>query len=157
MSISKSGRWVTGGLMLSLALVTASCGGDGDATTTPPTSAPGSASGGTTIAITEKDFSIAADPGSAPAGAVTFQVTNEGPSVHEFVVFKTDLAEDALPVDGGTVDEESSELTAVDEIEDIAVGSSPTLDVDLDSGAYVLICNVAGHYESGMHTAFTVS
>ena len=45
---------------------------------------------------------------SAPAGEVTFNVTNKGPEdVHEFVVFETDLAPDALPtVADGSVDEE---------------------------------------------------
>jgi uncharacterized cupredoxin-like copper-binding protein len=149
--------WTLGGVTLAVALVGAACGGGDDETTTPPAGDTGSAAGGATVAVTEKDFAIALDPASAGAGAVTFAVTNDGPSVHEFVVFQTDLAPDALPTDGGVVDEESTELSAVDEIEDIAIGATQNLDVDLDAGSYVLICNVPGHYESGMHAAFTVS
>jgi len=55
------------------------------------------------------------------------------------------------------VDEEGEGLEAVDEIEDIEAGTSPTLTVDLDAGSYVLICNITGHYDAGMHTALTVT
>ena len=32
-----------------------------------------------------------------------------------------------------------------------------SLDVSLKAGSYVIICNLPGHYASGMHTAFTVT
>lgn len=122
-----------------------------DTTTTAPT-------GTGDVGVAEKDFEISLDSSSAPAGEVTFTVANAGPSVHEFVVFKTDLAADQLPTDNkGDVDESGAGVTHIDEIEDIAAGSTDsTLKVDLESGAYVLICNLPGHYGLGMHTAFTV-
>jgi uncharacterized cupredoxin-like copper-binding protein len=43
------------------------------------------------------------------------------------------------------------------EQEDIASGSDTTLSVDLQPGHYVIICNITGHYEAGMHTELTVS
>ena len=105
----------------------------------------------------EKDFSIALDTSTASAGALSFAVHNEGPAVHEFVVFKTDLAEDALPTsDDGTVDEEGEGVQHVDEIEDIAAGSTTSLDVNLDAGKYVLICNLPEHYAQGMHASLTI-
>ena len=64
------------------------------------------------------DFSIELSTTEVPAGAVTFDISNEGPSVHEFVVFKTDLAPDHLPVTSGAVDEEGEGLEPVDEVED---------------------------------------
>ena len=74
---------------------------------------------------------------SAPAGDVTFNVTNTGPEdIHEFVVFMTDLAPDALPTaPDGSVDEEGEGVELIDEIEDIAVGDTPTLTVALDAGS----------------------
>lgn len=112
-------------------------------------------SGGAAIGVTEKDFEINLDETSADAGEVTFDITNDGPSEHEFVVFKTDLAEDALPLaDDGSVSEEGEGLEVVDEVEDIAPDSSPSLTVDLDAGSYVIICNLPGHYKQGMHTSF---
>ena len=142
-------------------LLAAGCGGDTNtptATTPAPSPSESSPAAGGTVNVTEKDFSIAVDPTSATAGTVDFAISNEGPSVHEFVVFKTDLAPDALPTSSdGSVDEEGEGVTHIDEKEDIAVGSSTTLDVTLDAGNYVLICNLPGHYASGMHVALTVA
>ncbi len=120
----------------------------------PGTAATGVAGDGT-IVTSEKDFGIALEETSTPAGSITFDITNDGPSTHEFVVFKTDLAEDALPVDGSTVTEESLDL--VDEAEDIAPGVGTSLTVDLEPGSYVVICNIEGHYTAGMHAALTVT
>jgi uncharacterized cupredoxin-like copper-binding protein len=116
-------------------------------------SSTGSAAGG--VSATEKDFSITLSSSTGTAGPVTFNITNEGPSTHEFVVIQTDDAPDALPVKNGTVDE--SGLTIVDENEDIAPSTTGTLSVDLKAGSYVIICNLPAHYEQGMHAGFTVS
>jgi uncharacterized cupredoxin-like copper-binding protein len=145
---------VTAAIVLGLAACSSSSSSSTpttDTTTTAPTSTGD-------VGVAEKDFSISLDSSSAPAGEVTFTVANAGPSVHEFVVFKTDLAADQLPTDNkGDVDESGAGVTHIDEIEDIAAGSTDsTLKVDLESGAYVLICNLPGHYGLGMHTAFTV-
>jgi uncharacterized cupredoxin-like copper-binding protein len=144
-----------------LCLVAAACGDDDGGTT----AATGAATGGaTTVDVTVQEFAVIPASSSAPAGDVTFDVTNKGPDdTHEFVVFKTDLAPDALPtVADGSVDEEGEGLEAIDEIEDIAVGDTPTLTVSLDAGNYVFICNVydkaekEAHYQEGMRVAFTV-
>ncbi len=110
------------------------------------------------VGATEADFSITLDADSAPAGDVTFDIQNDAGQTHEFVVFKTDLAPDALPVDDkGAVDETGEGVTHIDEVEDITGGSSKSLTVKLDAGSYVLICNLPGHYAQGMHTGFTVT
>jgi uncharacterized cupredoxin-like copper-binding protein len=135
-------RWLAVPMILGLVLVTARCSSDDD--------------GG--VAVTLADFTITADPDSASAGEVTFDVTNDAEQTHEFVVFQTDLAADQLPTDeGGDVDEAGAGVELVDEIEDIEGGSTQSLAVNLDAGSYVLICNLPGHYEQGMHTGFTVS
>ena len=118
--------------------------------------------GGGGVKATESDFKIELGSSSAKSGEVTFNVENKGPSVHEFVVFKTDLAPDALPTkqdENGIeiVDEEGQGVEHIDEIEDIAVGSSQDLKVNLAAGKYVLICNLPAHYKQGMHAAFTVT
>ena len=109
------------------------------------------------IAVTEMDFAIEPSPTSAPAGKVAFDIQNEGPQTHEFVVFKTDLDPADLPTNAdGTVDEEGQGVKHIDEVEDIAACTSESLAVNLAAGNYVLICNLPGHYASGMHTAFTI-
>lgn len=129
-------------MVLGLALVTAGCSSDDD--------------GG--VGVTLADFTITADPDSASAGEVTFDVTNDAEQTHEFVVFQTDLAADQLPTEeGGDVDEAGEGVEHVDEVEDIEGGSTQSLTVNLDSGSYVLICNLPGHYGQGMHAGFTVS
>ena len=120
----------------------------------------GACSSGGGVQATEKDFAITLGDSSAPSGDVTFNIRNDGPSTHEFVVFKTDLAEDALPTkkENGAVivDEEGQGVTHIDEVEDIASGDSQDLTVKLDPGKYVLICNLPTHYQLGMHATFTV-
>lgn len=154
------------GMVFALALVASACGGDdgggnttggNTGTTTGATAATGASASGTIVSGTEKDGAIALDPSSVAAGDVTFDVTNKGPSVHEFVVFQTDLAEDAIPTADGLIDESAEGLTLVDEIEDIAVGATPNLTVTLDAANYVVVCNILGHYDAGMHAAFTVT
>ena len=115
--------------------------------------------GGGSVTATEKDFNIALDATSVDAGSVTFTIHNDGPSMHEFVVFKSDLKSSELPLDisEGTVDENGAGLTSVDEQEDIASGTDATLTVTLDAGSFVVICNLPGHYQQGMHASLTVS
>jgi uncharacterized cupredoxin-like copper-binding protein len=141
-------------LLPSLALVLASCAA---ATPTP--------AAGTTIAVTLQEWAVVSAQASAPAGEVTFSVTNEGPAdVHEFVVMKTDLDPGDLPIlEDGSVDEAGEGIEEVaGEIEDIAVGATMDLTVTLAAGNYVLLCNIytaeedEAHYEMGMRTAFTV-
>lgn len=116
-------------------------------------SAGGTSSGG--VSATEKDFEIDLASSTAPVGSVTFNISNEGPSTHEFVIIKTDDAPDALPTKNGEVNEDG--LNVVDEQEDIAPSTTATITTNLDAGSYVIICNVPGHYQLGMHTAFTAS
>ena len=150
-----------------LSLVAAACGDDDEGGTTAATGgATGLTVSGATVDVTVQEFAVLPAQDSAPAGDVTFYVTNTGPEdTHEFVVFKTDLAPDALPTaPDGSVDEEGEGVELIDEIEDIAVGDTPMLTVSLDAGRYVFICNIVEeegdetivHYQQGMRTGFTV-
>jgi uncharacterized cupredoxin-like copper-binding protein len=107
------------------------------------------------VGVELSEWKVVPAAATAAAGPVSFAVTNKGTQVHEFVVVKTDTKADALPVVDNKIDE--SALTPVDEIEDIAVGASPTLDVTLEAGHYVLLCNIETHYEQGMGADFDVS
>jgi uncharacterized cupredoxin-like copper-binding protein len=165
-------RWLAGIAIVSLLL--AGCTGE---TSSPAASTAGGggtasaggspgAGGGGTVAVTLQEWSVNLDADSAPAGEVTFQVTNDGPAdIHEFVVIRTDLDPGDLPVDeNGVVDESGEGIDeVVDEIEDIAVGDTQELTVTLDAGNYVLLCNIwseeeqESHYQMGMRTAFTAT
>jgi uncharacterized cupredoxin-like copper-binding protein len=120
--------------------------------------------GGTTVNVTLQEFAVVPDADSAPAGDITFVVTNDGPNdVHEFVIIKTDLDPGDLPVDEhGAVTEAGEGMEVIDEIEDLAVGDTAELTATLEAGNYVLICNIydetelEAHYAEGMRIAFTV-
>ena len=161
--------WVAAVAVLSL--VSAGCSSGDDAGTTGASGA-SSASGGSgeqtgaagAIDVTLQEYAIIPGAASATTGTVTFDVTNAGPDdVHEFVVIKTDLAPDALPTNkDGTVDEEAAGLEPQGEVEDVAVGDTQSLTLDLSAGNYVFICNIyeddthEAHYQEGMRVAFTV-
>jgi uncharacterized cupredoxin-like copper-binding protein len=110
-----------------------------------------------TIDASVKEFSVTLDSAEAAAGKVSFKVQNSGSIAHEFVVFRTDLATDKVTVKDGQADEEETGLSHVDEVEGIAPGSSKTLSVDLPPGRYLLICNLPGHFQGGMHVNLQVS
>lgn len=115
----------------------------------------GSESAGDGVPATLTDFAIDLERTSAPAGPVTFDITNGGATVHEFEVLRTDTGADALPVDSGVVQTSADGIEIVDEVEEIAPGTGASLSVELPAGTYAVICNVSGHYEQGMFTSFT--
>jgi uncharacterized cupredoxin-like copper-binding protein len=116
--------------------------------------------GPTKIDVSLKTYTITPSATTAKAGEITFHITNDATDqAHEFVVFKSDLPEDQLPLNAeGVVDEEAPGLTLIDEAEDIEPGVSKDLTVTLEPGNYILVCNTAlnQHYTHGMHITFVV-
>jgi uncharacterized cupredoxin-like copper-binding protein len=110
----------------------------------------------TTLKVSEKDYAIGLPQTEAPAGRFTFVISNEGPTTHEFVIVKTDLAAGSLPVENDEVNEDDSRLQHIDEVEDVKAGDSASFTVDLPAGHYAFICNITAHYGLGMHADFTV-
>ena len=120
----------------------------------------GCASGPTKVDVALTTYKITLSTETAKAGDVVFHVHNDATDqVHEFVVFKTDLPEDQLPLTAeGIVDEEGAGITFINEVEDVTQGTSKDLTVTLEPGRYVLLCNTSEnqHYSHGMHHVFTV-
>jgi uncharacterized cupredoxin-like copper-binding protein len=114
------------------------------------------------INATLTTYKIELSKNTARAGDITFHVENQATDLkHEFVIFKTDLPEDQLPLTPeGAVDEEGAGVTHIDEVE-VEAGQSADLSVNLEPGRYVIICNINDnneqHYMHGMHTVFTVN
>jgi uncharacterized cupredoxin-like copper-binding protein len=113
---------------------------------------------GATIPVTLEDYRITSPVATLPAGIVSFDVSNRGPSTHEFVIFETDRPADQLPLgeDGLTIDEDSPFLRHIGEFSQVDIGRTGTLVLRLPPGRYVLVCNLEGHYLGGMHLAMTV-
>jgi plastocyanin len=128
-----------------LALFTiAGCGGDDDdetVATTPPTTtgatgATGAQGQAQEVDISETDFELDPSDPTVKAGTVTFNVTNDGDTTHN------------LEVEGDGVEEELEQ--------DLAVGESGELTVDLEPGTYEMYCPIANHRDLGMEGEVTV-
>ena len=123
---------------------------------------PGETMAAGTVHVAETDspaFTITGEGGGAiaspTAGSITFEVHNNGTVEHSFYVFKTDTDQAALALSGTKVDETKAG-TKIGEIASIPKGTIKTLPVTLAAGKYVIFCNIAGHYQQGMHAAFQV-
>ena len=129
--------------LVALALVAVSCAAPAE---TAPT--------GSQVVAELSDYKITVSVPSVKAGKIKIGVRNLGNMEHSFQVLKTDLPPDNLPVDGASA--KAKEDGRVGEIASIPAGKSSAVSVDLTPGKYVFICNIAGHYQLGMHTGFTV-
>ncbi len=149
-----------------LALLLAACAADPTptptatpvptATATPePTATPTPAVSAVSVELGE--YYVTPSVASVPAGTVDFTITNVDRRDHIFIVIKTDLAPDALVMDGGAADPAASG-TVLGEIprEELGPGVTAAASFELDAGSYVLICNRGSHYSRGMTAAFTV-
>jgi uncharacterized cupredoxin-like copper-binding protein len=112
------------------------------------------APGGSQVVAEMTDYKITVNVPSVKAGKIKIGVRNLASMEHSFEVLKTDLLHDKIPVDGGSA--KAKEDGKVGQIPSIPAGKSAAVTVDLTPGKYVFICNIAGHYQLGMHIGFTV-
>ena len=133
------------GLLTSTVFVLTGCGGGSSAGTTPATSTPAaaapassttSAAAGTTVDVTEKEFSIALSQNTFQPGTYTFKVTNQGQFPHN------------LTIEGPGVDSTATPT--------LQGGQSGDVTVTFQSGSYELWCSVDSHKDRGMDMMITV-
>ncbi|MBX3285706.1 MAG: hypothetical protein R2746_07060 [Acidimicrobiales bacterium] len=110
------------------------------------------------VTVELKDFEVGLSTARTESGRVVFDLENTGPTVHELVVARTDLASGELPLgsDGLSVDEDTPKVRVLGEDESVQLDERHQLDLDLDPGHYVLFCNLEGHYLGGMHVDLEV-
>jgi uncharacterized cupredoxin-like copper-binding protein len=145
-------------ILAMLAITAALIAACSPAAATAPAAQPAAAAkvAGGTINATLTDMKVTVDHTSISAGPVTFVVKNSGAILHELVVIQTDVAQDKMVMgteEVGKMDETGN----VGETGDVLAGESKAFTVNLPAGHYVLMCNEVGHYEAGMHVAFTVN
>lgn len=119
--------------------------------------ATGFAYGTPNLDMSKATMGITATPAVAKAGKVTFKVKNSSKdTIHEMIVMYRGDSKEPLPyiTDENRVDEDKAGDKG--EVSELDPGASGTLTVDLKPGKYVLICNVPGHFATGMWTEFTV-
>jgi uncharacterized cupredoxin-like copper-binding protein len=117
---------LTAAVSVTLAACSSSKGG-GSGTSHPAT---GGSASGTTVQVTEKDFSISLARNTFTPGSYTFEVTNDGPSSHN------------LTVNGPGVDNTATPT--------LDAGSKGNVTVTFEKGSYELYCSIPGHKERGM-------
>ena len=93
------------------------------------------------------------------AGQANFSITNIGTVQHELLVFKSDLAPSAYPVDNkGNIIEDGPGITLVSRGAKIDPGTTQPRTVDLTQpGSYLFVCNLPGHFKAGMFRVVTVT
>jgi uncharacterized cupredoxin-like copper-binding protein len=106
------------------------------------------------VAVHMQDYKVILSVPTVKAGTVKFGIKNEGGMEHSFELIRTDLPFDKLPT---TADAKAKEDGLIKQVKSIAVGKVSVVSADLAAGKYVIICNVAGHYQLGMRAAFTVN
>ena len=108
---------------------------------------------------------LSADQSSVPHGTISFVVTNAGAVKHEMVILPMAASQVAgtRPFGGDAkVDEagsmgEASNSGGSGSGEGIEPGASSRVTVTLAPGRYELVCNLMGHYVSGMYRQLTVT
>jgi len=102
-------------------------------------------------------MALRVDRPTVKAGKVMFDVVNwSEKNVHEALLVSVGKQAGDLPYDTKKSRVPEQQVKVLGETEDLQPNASKTFEVTLDPGTYMLICNVAGHYASGMATPFTV-
>ena len=131
-------------LLCALVLLVAACGSNEPATLPSDVQ----------VTVDMKEYSVTVSPATIKAGTIKFGIRNVGTMAHQFDLIKTDLAADKLPIDTATA--KAKEDGMVKQVLNIQAGKVATASADLQPGHYVIICNVAGHYQLGMKADLTV-
>ena len=108
------------------------------------------------VDLTESDWVVSATPDSSAPGEITFSVSNVGSILHNLRVVRSELPPESLPLDETGLSVDEDQVDVVTETDDLLPDEAAETAAALEAGNYVLICNIAGHYDAGMFTAFTV-
>lgn len=103
------------------------------------------------VPVKLNEYNILPAKQAAPAGKVTFVLTNNGKLTHEFVVVKT-----AKPAGNLLKGNEADETGAVGEVGELKPGQTKKLTLTLKTGHYALLCNLPNHYRAGQFADFYV-
>jgi uncharacterized cupredoxin-like copper-binding protein len=134
----------------------AGCGGDdGDKSATTSTTS-SDTQGGKSLKIQMGEFYFKPKDVTVESGRVKITAPNVGKAEHELVIFKTDRDPGSFPLSGNRVDEKNLKgAEDVGEIADVGAGETKNGSFELKPGKYAMICNIPGHYKSGMYGSMT--
>jgi len=108
------------------------------------------------VALNEWHVAVAS---TIKAGAINIEAANFGSIQHELLVFKSDLAPSAYPLDAnGDIVDDGAGINLLSDGDNIDPLRTQTRTVDLSQpGTYLFVCNIPGHFKAGMFTAVTVT
>ena len=95
---------------------------------------------------------------SAPAGTVTFAVTNDSKEiVHEMVIVRRPPPGKAMPYVDAEMKVNEDAAGHMGEVSELEPGKGGSVSITMKPGRYLLVCNIPGHYKAGMWAEFTVT
>ncbi|MFK0335346.1 sulfocyanin-like copper-binding protein [Rhizobium sp. NPDC090275] len=115
----------------------------------------------TTVQVTEGGegggpMTLTVDQSTVKAGEVIFKVHNDAMTEeHEMVLVKLKAADQQIPIIQSKHRVDEKQLKSLGEVSDLKPGADGTLKAKLAPGSYLLLCNIKGHYEAGMHAMLT--
>jgi uncharacterized cupredoxin-like copper-binding protein len=114
-----------------------------------------------TVELTGEDGGTMAaklDQTSVPTGELTIYVANHAVTAeHELILVKLTEKTDPIPMLKNKQVVAEDELWTLGEVADLKPSESGEIKADLKPGLYLVFCNHAGHYQSGMWAHFTVT
>ncbi|NTF08440.1 copper resistance protein [Agrobacterium rubi] len=103
-------------------------------------------------------MTLTLDKPTIKSGETTFLVHNDAMSEeHEMVLVKLKSPDQTIDVVAGKNRIDEKKLKSMGEVSDLKPGANGQLKAKLSPGSYVLLCNIKGHYQAGMHAALTVT
>jgi uncharacterized cupredoxin-like copper-binding protein len=103
-------------------------------------------------------MTLTLDQSSVKAGDTTFMVHNDAMTEeHEMVLVKLKSADQKIPYVDAKQRIDEKLLKSMGEVSELKPGADGQLKTKLAPGAYLLVCNIKGHYEAGMHAMLTVT
>lgn len=103
-------------------------------------------------------MTLTLDQTTIKAGETTFLVHNDAiTEEHEMVLVKLKSADQTIAVVKAKHRVDEKTLDSLGEVAELKPGAHGQLKANLAPGSYVLLCNIKGHYEAGMHAMLTVT